>query len=249
MIEQDFKKFYESINAELLSVKDRVRAIIGSAHWGMDGVYKEAILKNIIKRFLPKNYSIGTGFVINADRAITKQIDLIIYDDSSPILFKEGDFIIVMAHTVKGIIQVKTKINNWAELKNIIKESNENAHLIKSAVTQEQPIFNGIFAYEVGFEIDASSKEQLNCFFENETNNYARIVNNIALGNKYFLHLSTHLKGSLDAYNLENLSFSYFISNLLTFTDSNPVIFEHHTLYFPFESKEGYKLFSIPRPD
>ena len=58
MVDQDIKKFYESVTAELMSVKDRVRNLIGNAHWLSDGRYKEAILKTIIGRFLPSGYSI-----------------------------------------------------------------------------------------------------------------------------------------------------------------------------------------------
>ena len=46
MVKQDFKKFYESLNNELIAIKDRVRNLIGDVHWGADGEHKEAILKN-----------------------------------------------------------------------------------------------------------------------------------------------------------------------------------------------------------
>ena len=42
--EIDAKKFQESITKELDTVKDRVRRLIGSSHWGEEGKYKEAIL-------------------------------------------------------------------------------------------------------------------------------------------------------------------------------------------------------------
>ena len=89
MVEQNFNEFYKSLNKELMAVKDRVRSLIGEAHWVKDGEYKEAILKNVISKFLPKKYSMGTGFVINGEKKITQQIDIIIYDNSSPVLFSE----------------------------------------------------------------------------------------------------------------------------------------------------------------
>jgi len=61
------EKFQESITKELEVVRDRVRNLIGDAHWGEEGRYKEAVLKNVIRRFLPSNLSIGTGFVEGAD--------------------------------------------------------------------------------------------------------------------------------------------------------------------------------------
>lgn len=49
----NFEDFQKSITKELDVVKNRVRNLIGPAHWGEEGRYKEAVLKNIIKRFLP----------------------------------------------------------------------------------------------------------------------------------------------------------------------------------------------------
>lgn len=54
--------YHKTTTKELLTITNKVRNLI--SHWGEDGRYKEAILKNIIRRFLPEKYSIGTGFVI-----------------------------------------------------------------------------------------------------------------------------------------------------------------------------------------
>ncbi|MCW4043504.1 MAG: hypothetical protein NWE90_07260 [Candidatus Bathyarchaeota archaeon] len=45
------EKFQKSITEELEVVKDRVRNLIGSAHWGEEGKYKEAVLTNVMRRF------------------------------------------------------------------------------------------------------------------------------------------------------------------------------------------------------
>ncbi|WP_164731079.1 hypothetical protein [Anoxybacter fermentans] len=51
----DPKEFQESITKELDTIRNRVRNLIGTSHWGEEGQYKEAILKNVIRRFLPSN--------------------------------------------------------------------------------------------------------------------------------------------------------------------------------------------------
>ena len=61
------KEFQKSITEELDTIKNRVKNLIGDQHWEEEGRYKEAILRNVIKRFLPNNLSIGTGFVIKKD--------------------------------------------------------------------------------------------------------------------------------------------------------------------------------------
>ena len=71
------KHFQESITNELDAVRNRVRDLIGDAHWGEEGRYKEEILKKTLRKFLPNNVSVGTGFVTTvAD--ISKQLDIII---------------------------------------------------------------------------------------------------------------------------------------------------------------------------
>ena len=56
----NIRAFHESTSKELDVIKNRVRNLIGR-NWGYEGRYKEAILKNVIRRFLPKRYDIGTG--------------------------------------------------------------------------------------------------------------------------------------------------------------------------------------------
>ncbi|OQX51685.1 MAG: hypothetical protein B5M53_10660, partial [Candidatus Cloacimonas sp. 4484_209] len=84
-IEIDPEEFQKSITKELDIIKNRVRNLIGNTHWEEEGRYKEAILRNVIKRLLPSNLSIGTGFVIkknNGNTQISNQIDIIIYDNT-----------------------------------------------------------------------------------------------------------------------------------------------------------------------
>ena len=242
MVEQDFKKFYESINGELMSIKDRVRSLIGDANWGEDGRYREAILKNVISRFLPKKYSVGTGFVINKNKEITKQIDIIIYDNSSPVLFSEGDFVIVLASTVKAIIEVKSTITSTTELIDYIKVGEENAKKIE-AIALHDRLFNGIFCYECNLSSEVL-ENSLKDYFEFTESSIFRKVSNISLGNKTFLYVWwDHKPFSLKGYELPNLSFAYFISNLLiSLNEYSP---ESKYLFSPLESKSPFEKFEI----
>lgn len=55
----NMKLFHKSTTEELRVIKNRVRNLIGDRNWGEEGRYKEAILRNVIKRFLPQNFKIG----------------------------------------------------------------------------------------------------------------------------------------------------------------------------------------------
>ena len=60
MPEQNLPEFQKSIGNELLTIRNRVRNLIGSAHRGEEGRYKESVLKKMIREYLPHNLSIGS---------------------------------------------------------------------------------------------------------------------------------------------------------------------------------------------
>jgi hypothetical protein len=106
------ENYFESISLELKALKDRVRNLIGTNHHNLtDGEWKETILRAILKRHLPSNVEVGSGFVVKPNSS-SKQIDILIYDTSKPVLYRDGDLVIITPDSVKGIIEVKTKISN-----------------------------------------------------------------------------------------------------------------------------------------
>ena len=243
----DPKEFQKSITKELDTIKNRVRNLIGSSHWEEEGRYKEAILRNVIKRFLPSNLSIGTGFVIkknNGNTQISSQIDIIIYDSTIPVLFSEGDFVITTYKNVKGIIEVKTKIRN-NQLQEIIQKAETNGKLIG------KKIFNGIFSYE--YEDDINSRN-----IDQALKKAKGYVNHISLGPNVFVRFwrrgdRSRLNPPVEncqndfynIYNLEGLSFSYFISNLLELTCSSSLDDRWWFLYPIMGTKERHRVRTI----
>ena len=140
----NYVEYQKSVAAEFKAYENRVRNLIDGHHWGEDGRFKEIILMNYLKRVLPSYASVGTGFVKSKD-SITKQIDIIVYQNTYPTLFSEGDFVILPPESVIGIIEVKSKITNTTKLKQFVRTSNYNANVICG--DSEKAIFNGIFSY------------------------------------------------------------------------------------------------------
>lgn len=224
----NYLEYQKSIAAEFKAYEKRVRNLIDAAHWGEEGRYKEIILMNYLKRVLPKNLSVGTGFVRNGDK-ITSQIDIVIYDNSIPVIFSEGDFVITTPENVIGIVEVKSYIQP-NQLCRIIETSNRNGSIIDC--NSDSYIFNGIFSY--------NSSNQYNTYVEHLKNfdftpllrkrhfnqiippALAYCVNHIALGDQYFLKLwetgqtsDTIEPPYYSIYGLQGgLAFSYFLSNL-----------------------------------
>lgn len=112
-IGRDFVLYHESISEELSALKNRVRYLIGDAHWGTDGQHKEAILRRVIRTHLPEIFHVGTGFVCypeetEEEKKSSKQLDILITTKEKPTLFKDGELIFVTPDAVRAIVEVKT---------------------------------------------------------------------------------------------------------------------------------------------
>jgi len=237
------KAFHISTSNELLAIKDRVRNLI--SHWGEDGRYKEAVLKSIIQRFLPGRYAIASGFVTkqsfdnNFGHESSRQIDLIVYDTNYPVLFRESDFVIVTPDSVRAIIEVKANLRNQG-LEKVLRKSNlAGKFIFDGREDNEAPIFNGIFSFagysrrNVGNQLETNISNVI-AEFANEAdfNNFK--VNHISFNKDLFYKfwLNGNEGSSNCIYKIEDLSFSYFISNLMDFLSGKSVL-HNHDLWFP----------------
>jgi hypothetical protein len=118
----------------MLSVRNNVRNIIGSSHWGEEGRYKEIVFRNVLRRFLPKDRIIGTGFAVyqsdsNESWECSKQIDVLIFPTECPVLFSEGDFYIIDAEYIEAVIEIKTRTDS-AKFQNALGHVTDIARLV-----------------------------------------------------------------------------------------------------------------------
>ena len=249
MIQADMDELYESIAKEMHAKRNRVRNIIGNSHWGEEGKYKEIILKKIIQRYLPQDLSIGTGFIAtktNESIDATSQIDLILYKNSYPPLFREEDFVILHPEPVCAIIEVKTNISNSKRnLEEILVKASRNA--IEVLRNKKQPnspahFFNGIFSYDTEMKPEAVLDAYKNHWdiISNDSgidashfNKIAGTVNHICLNQDIYLKTVYHGFG---AFQTKQQAPAHFISEL----------FEH----LKFDEIYGYDdWFAFPRED
>jgi hypothetical protein len=223
--------YHKSTTRELVALTHKVRNLV--PNWGEDGKYKEVVLKNIIKRFLPEKFSIGTGFVIKqtenrGEHLSSTQIDLIIFSNDAPVLFREGDFVILTADAVKGIIEVKANVQNQ-NLQEIVRKANENGSFIFSGKkNKEENFFNGIFSYESRFKNDNIHLIERhviegNAPFIGRDNFENYKVNHISFDQRYFLKYWPEEERPHSVYCIPELSFSFFISNLIDTLSSESV--------------------------
>lgn len=241
----DYIKYQKSISNELISIKDRVRDIIEDSHWGEEGRYKEVILSDYLRKHLPDNVSVGTGFIIN-ETIISSQIDIIVYNNSIPLLFQQGDFVIVPSESVLGVIEVKTKLNPQ-RLLDVIKKSSE----INILFGDRKP-FNGIFSYEWYSDKCYVSDMMKTTLIESNG-----AVNYLCLGQNFFVKFwevyhpdNSNCNPHYSFYKINDLSFGYFISNLIedifiANTDSElPDTLKR--MFYPIENtKEAHRIFDL----
>jgi hypothetical protein len=246
----DITEFHKSSTKELTTIKDRVRNLIGSANWGEEGKYKESILMNTLRRFIPSNFRVGTGFVVKkSSRDIpheaTTQIDLILYDSTFPVLFSEGDFVIVTPESVRGIVEVKTNIRKLSsgKLSEMVQKVIKNAEFISDGQVRKKYLFNGIFGYE-GYnniqQVVSRTQSILSLIKDVVFNNNSDfcLLNHICFNNKYLLRYWRD-RQYYSLYNLKDLSFSFFISNVVYYLIGRMI--EHESdLWFPID-KESQK--------
>lgn len=251
----NYIEYQKSVASEFEAYKNRVRNIIGDSHWGEEGRHKEVVLMNYLKRVLPNNISIGTGFV-KSNRGITKQIDIIIYDSTYPVFFSEGDFVIVIPESVLGIIEVKSNIRNGGDLKEYINKANYNAEVICG--NEARNLFNGIFSYDgiLSVETIVNNVEQLDysdilkteSFNQPHGNRLLSCVNHIVYSDKVFVKLWNHCLERREAYYSiykmpDKLAMGYFISNLQEF------VYRYTKGRYLEELPDGLREFFYPLPE
>lgn len=239
----NLKDFHVSTTEELKSVENRVRNLIGPANWPEDGRYKEAILRNMIKKFLSPRYTIGTGFIVKSVNGIMKcstQIDILIFDSNFPVLFSEGDFYIVTPSSVKAVVEVKTKLR-IQKLTEAIKKLNDLGLFLDKNPSDKDYPFIGIFSFNGNYsseELESRIKFKIldgigdKCF-----------INHVSLNEDIFLKYWP-IENSISVYNIKKLSFSFFISNLIHGVSGEPIKTETE-MWYPV-NKECQKLFDIP---
>lgn len=82
------------------------------SHPGARGSLAENLLRELIREFLPQRWAVGTGFIMDAERGRSNQVDLIIYDQltASPV-YRDGELVILPPNTARVAVEVKSKLD------------------------------------------------------------------------------------------------------------------------------------------
>jgi hypothetical protein len=240
----DLMNFHRSTTNELMAARNRVRYLIPNPNWGEEGRYKEAILRNMIKKFIPQRYIVGSGFIVDDHLENSGQIDILIFDSNYPTLVAQDDFYVVNPDGVRAVIEVKTNVQNQ-KLSAAVDQINKIGSFLDRARESDSMPFVGLFSFE-GYSNarESTIKNHIlrgigdKCF-----------VNHISLNQNIFIKLwqsELFEEDYLSVYNLVDLSFSFFISNLVKFLSDGMTGNELPTWFAT--DKERHQLFDIDIP-
>lgn len=238
-VAMNIPRYMQSLTQELMSTKNRVRDFIDDAHWLTDGEWKESVLRNILRRHLPKTYEVGRGFVICGAQA-SKQIDILIYRTDTPVLFRDGDLVFLTPDAVVGIIEVKSALNG-TQAAAAIDVLAKQVRLIRCK--GRYSFFSSLFSY------DASASDDM---LLSAAKDAAQGDSNVALsfaslGESSFLRFWTedpeHPQLPVrrwHSYRLDHMAPGYFLHNIIERISPRSVSLNPLS-WFPENSKEAYK--------
>lgn len=180
------QKYWSSEMQAMLDTYEQFQILIpdkskkGAAHNGEDGRYVETLIREYLKKFLPNNLEVLTGFVLrpavktgskNRNRAKEKdchstQLDIIIYDTFNyPVFQRFGDTVIVPPEGVVGIISVKKHLHD-SDIKNEV-EALRNVSKLCHCIDDKQNAIRGPFLALVSMSaFEKKTKGTENWIFE-----------------------------------------------------------------------------------
>lgn len=105
---------YEALlSAEpLLNAKFNESCIIN--HSASKGAFRESILNEIIRPYLPMRYGLSLGECFDSNGCVSRQLDIVVFDQLFSYSIPKGDYTLVPFESAYGEIEVKSLLNKEA---------------------------------------------------------------------------------------------------------------------------------------
>ena len=159
--------FYNELKSAVLKLEAEHNKSKNLNHRGNRGTYRERLLDEILKQFLPKRYGIASGESFDCKGNRSKQLDIAIYDDMFSISFPYGESKLIPFESMYGCIEVKSKLDkktmfesleNIASLKQLYREKPDGCQILPNRAIDIKGIkwdnagfttpFGVVFAYD-----------------------------------------------------------------------------------------------------
>jgi hypothetical protein len=230
--------YFQSLSQEFDALKDRVRYLIEDRHWQTDGEWKESVVRQVLRRHLPPSVSVGRGFVVTST-AETNQLDILIYDSSKPVVFRDGDLAIVTPDAVLGVIEVKAS-GSPSKLRAAAEKLATDMDLIRKHPNSHA--FAGFIAFD---DAGGSTQAYLRAVRDtaerwNNRLDFASIGRSRFIRYWHFDPYNSHqVYEGWHSYALPDTAPGYFIHNVVD-AISPQSVFSNREVWFPADSKEVY---------
>jgi hypothetical protein len=120
-------------------------------HSGERGREAEVIVRDFLEGHIPKRFGITSGFVIDSRDAISRQMDVVIYDALNCPMYRASESAaIIPSNNVAAVIEVKSKLDK-AELADCFAKIASVKALAKSRVPKGMPEINQTMGISFAF--------------------------------------------------------------------------------------------------
>ncbi|WP_219625019.1 DUF6602 domain-containing protein, partial [Vibrio parahaemolyticus] len=243
----DISEYFKSISAECKALENRVRHFIDNNHWLTDGEWKESVLRTMISRSCPQNVSVGRGFILT-ETGCSTQVDVLLYDNTQPVLYRDGDLVFITPSACRAIIEVKSTYTA-----DIYRGATESISNIASLVRNSEPdinIFVGLFFYEMA---ENNPRLALPILKERTDESVEKTIDHVCLGKHKFVKFwennpddQSPQYNAWHEYTLRDMSAGYFIHNLMSVISGYQLI-RNENVWFPAEGKEARRNRTLAR--
>jgi hypothetical protein len=228
--------YLQSLSAETQVLKNRVRYLIEDNHWQTDGEWKESVVRQVLRRHLPASVIVGRGFVVSAEDR-SHQIDVLIFDSSMPVLFRDGDLAIVTPDAVVGMVEVKSRANPGIIAEAAGKCADDIAFVRRHLNSKA---FAAIFAFESG---EARPEAYLAAIRDASPEKQQRL-DFVCLGDSRFIKYwdldpakGNRFYETWYSYQLPEMAPGYFFHNVIDAVSPRSVL-QNNDVWFPRQGKE-----------
>src|SRR5262245_24855740 len=102
--------YFDGITRQIRAEVDFINSLF--EHQGLKGEGNELVLRDIITRFIPKRFGVGTGIVIDRKGNASRQCDIVIYDAYQyPALLAMTNIHMFPVDIVYAVVEVKTTLD------------------------------------------------------------------------------------------------------------------------------------------
>ncbi len=152
-------RFLDSFSAELLSQANRVRDLIGDAHWLSDGRHKEELLRVFLRNHLPDNILVASGFVLlpTEENICSREQDILLVDTNLGMpIFRSGDIIVTPPHCVIAALSVKSTYDTQK-----CTDSVETLNSVRNIIARTPLRASNLFCAAIFFDLPSSAQASI----------------------------------------------------------------------------------------